>query len=158
MRALRLRPPTTGELASLSALCLRSKGWWGYDQAFLEACRAELTLTEADIEAGSLVLCEGDEGIAGVAQLALDDDGCFLEKLFVDPPRIGQGVGRALWSWSVDEARRLGVDTLIVEADPDAVPFYSRMGCTRAGSAPSGSVPGRMLPRLVYRVPVISAP
>lgn len=150
MSAFRVRPPTAAELAPLTELCLRSKGWWGYDDAFLEACRDELTLREADIESGSVVICEDDGGTAGLAQVCIDDDGCFLEKLFVDPPRIGGGVGRLLWCWSVDEARRLGAQTLIVEADPGAAPFYERMGCVPAGSVASGSIPGRTLPRFTY--------
>jgi hypothetical protein len=38
---------------------------------------------------------------------------------------------------------------LQIEADPDAVRFYQRMGARLAGSAASGSIPGRTLPRLI---------
>ena len=37
----------------------------------------------------------------------------------------------------------------MIEADPDAAPFYRRMGAQDVGLAPSGSIPGRMLPKLV---------
>ena len=37
MRALHLRPGRKGEARLLSDLALRSKGHWGYDQAFLDA-------------------------------------------------------------------------------------------------------------------------
>jgi hypothetical protein len=36
---VRLRAPRLDELEALSDLCLRSKAVWGYDAAFLEACR-----------------------------------------------------------------------------------------------------------------------
>ena len=39
---------------------------------------------------------------------------------------------------------------LRIEADPEAVPFYQRMGAKITGSAPSGSIPGRRLPLLRY--------
>lgn len=41
---------------------------------------------------------------------------------------------------------------LTVDADPDAAPFYRRMGARDDGQAASGSIPGRLLPRLVFDV------
>ena len=38
-------------------------------------------------------------------------------------------------------------------ADPFAAPFYRRMGMADVGMAPSGSIPGRMLPRLAMPLP-----
>ncbi|MEE8490728.1 MAG: hypothetical protein V3S60_03740 [Acidimicrobiia bacterium] len=35
-----IRPARRDELDLLSDLALRSKGFWGYDDDFLEACRA----------------------------------------------------------------------------------------------------------------------
>ena len=90
--------------------------------------------------------------MAGVAQVSHDDDGCFLEKLFVDPGFMERGIGRALFRWSRLVAAGFGAREMIVEADPDAVPFYRAMGCTPAGTAQSGSIPNRILPRLVCRL------
>ncbi len=147
---LTLRPPRPNELAAVTALCLRSKGHWGYDAAFLAACNDELTLTDADIEGDPVVVAIDARGMAGVAQVSIDGTGCYLEKLFVEPERMGEGIGARLFRWSVETARRLGARELIVEADPDAAAFYRRMGCVDAGKAPSGSIAGRKLPRLTY--------
>jgi hypothetical protein len=43
-----IRPARPDECELLSELALRSKGCWGYDAEFLEACRAELTLVPED--------------------------------------------------------------------------------------------------------------
>lgn len=147
--SVRLRHPASSDLADASALCLRSKAWWGYDDAFLAMCKTELTLTEADLARDRIIIAEDDRRMSGVAQVSMEDDGCYLEKLFVDTDRIGQGVGRILYDWAAKAARDLGAHELIVEADPDAVPFYERMGCVHAGEATSGSIPGRTLPRLI---------
>src|SRR3546814_11592237 len=40
-----LRLAKSSECGSLSALALRSKAYWGYDSAFLQACRDELTVS-----------------------------------------------------------------------------------------------------------------
>jgi hypothetical protein len=43
----------------------------------------------------------------------------------------------------------MGAHRMAIEADPDAAPFYRRMGAKDSGFAPSGSIPGRMLPKLI---------
>jgi SAM-dependent methyltransferase len=42
---------------------------------------------------------------------------------------------------------------LTIDADPHAEAFYVAMGAARVGESPSGSIPGRMLPRLELSVP-----
>lgn len=149
---MEIREPRLSELDHASGLCLRSKAYWGYDKAFMASCVDELTLTETDLAKDKVAIAIDQGSMAGVVQISNDEAGCFLEKLFVDPSRMGEGLGRNLFSWAVSAARELGAAEIIVEADPDAVPFYRRMGCVDAGFAPSGSIPGRQLPRLIYRL------
>jgi GNAT superfamily N-acetyltransferase len=68
--------------------------------------------------------------------------------LFVDPSAIGQGIGAALIAHLLDRARPLGFTVLTIDADPNAEAFYLARGAVRTGVIPSGSVPGRVLPRL----------
>ena len=143
-----IRPARLEELGALSALCLRSKAVWGYDAAFLEACAEELRLTKADLVETRLAVAEGDGAVLGVVQLAFSGRDAFLEKLFVEPGRLRGGIGRRLFHWAVAEARGAGASRLVIEADPDAEPFYRRLGARPIGSVPSGSVPGRLLPML----------
>lgn len=145
----KLRTPRTDELKALSALCLRSKAHWGYDADFMAACVAELTLTPDDLTTSSLQLAEDKTGLIGVAQVKmLDGETASLEALFIDPSRMGAGSGRLLFDWAAETARNLGARHLMIESDPDAAPFYIRMGAIRIGEAPSGSIPGRALPLL----------
>ena len=146
----RLRPPVPSELPALSNLCLTSKAYWGYDAAFMAACVEELTLKESDLETDPIVVLEDEDGIAGIAQLTFAPDGCYLEKLFIDPTRMGKGYGRHLYQWALQTATAKGADAMIVEADPGAAPFYERMGAARAGEVPSGSIAGRTLPRFIH--------
>ena len=144
-----LRPPREDELPALSALCLRSKAHWGYDEAFMSACVEELTLTPDVLTASHLQLAEDEHGHIGVAQIAMiDDTTASLEILFIEPERIGTGAGKLLFQWATEQARDLGAKSLMIEGDPDAAPFYRHMGAYDVGEAPSGSIPGRMLPLL----------
>lgn len=38
----------------------------------------------------------------------------------------------------------------MIDADPNAEPFYRAMGAVRIGATPSGSIPGRELPLLEF--------
>lgn len=144
-----LRASRADELAALTDLCLRSKAVWGYDRAFMDACRDELTLTQEDLRETTLQVAERDGAIVGVAQVSVDGANAHLEKLFVEPGQLRGGTGRALFDWAKVTAATLGAKHLVIEADPDAAPFYRRMGARDDGMVPSGSIPGRRLPRLV---------
>ncbi|MFC4859317.1 GNAT family N-acetyltransferase [Actinophytocola glycyrrhizae] len=147
---MRLRPARPGEAALLSALALRSKGHWGYDDAFLAACRDELTIAEGEVAARRTTVAELDGTVVGMYTLDGGPPAAELGQMFVDPGHIGRGVGRALWTHAVECARAAGIHTLTIDADPFAEAFYLAMGATRTGSVPSGSVPERELPRLTF--------
>lgn len=143
-------PPVSAELAELSALQLRSKAYWGYDAAFMAACKEELTLSQEDLSETALAAGEVDGALAGVAQVGSRGSDADLLALFVDPPFMGAGLGRALFDWCVAAARKVSQTQLLIDADPGAAPFYERMGATRIGTVPSGSIPGRELPLMSY--------
>lgn len=147
---MRLRPARADELAFLSALCLRSKAVWGYDKAFMSACREELTLTPGDLEETAIAVAEIDGNVLGLAQVSCEGDEAVLEKLFVEPDQLLAGAGACLFSWAAGKARELGAKTMVIDADPGAAAFYRRMGATDDGVAKSQSIPGRILPRLRF--------
>ena len=144
---LLIRAPEIDELPALSELCLRSKAVWGYDAAFIEACRAELSFAPSDL-VSSRIAVAAQESVLGVAQVRMVGRDADLQKLFVEPAALRGGVGKALFDWAIDAAREMGASRMIIEADPDAAPFYRRLGARDVGLAPSGSIAGRMLPKL----------
>lgn len=147
-----LRPARPEDAALVSELALRSKAHWGYDAAFLEACRAELTWTAEQCGSGDVVLAERDGRVVGFYALGLGaaPDRGELDACFVEPAVIGSGVGGVLLRGALAEARRRGWRRLALDADPGAEGFYLRHGARRVGEVPSGSVPGRLLPRLEF--------
>ena len=56
-----------------------------------------------------------------------------LEHLWVLPDWIGQGIGRTLFRHAAERAAARGALSLTIEADPNAEPFYRRMGAVRSG-------------------------
>lgn len=147
---MRVRPGRPSEAAELTGLALRSKGHWGYDEAFLAACRDELTMAPADIDRRRTAVAEEDGRVLGFTTLEGAPPAGVLGMMFVEPDALGRGVGRLLFGHVVAEARRLGFARFTIDADPNAEGFYRAMGAVRIGATPSGSVPGRELPLLEF--------
>lgn len=145
---MHLRPARPDDAEALTALALRSKAHWGYDAAFIEACRAELTVTPARIGSERMVVAEDDGRVVGFVAVAGDS----LEDLFADPDHIGTGIGSALLGAAIEIVRGAGHVALSIEADPHAADWYRSKGAVDVGTVPSGSVPGRRLPHL--RLPI----
>jgi GNAT superfamily N-acetyltransferase len=145
---LRFRAAIDTEAQLLSDLAFRAKGHWGYDAAFLEACRAELTIDPAPIRQGSVTVATRDDTVIGFYALEGEGRTGHLVDLFVEPDAIRTGVGSALIAHALQVARAARWERLRIEADPYARPFYERHGARLVGEVPSGSIPGRMLPLL----------
>lgn len=146
---IELRPARRDETTELTALCLRSKAVWGYDAAFMHACRDELTITADDLTSSFVEVAVIDGAVVGVAQVVMQAATADLAKLFVEPSMLRNGAGRALLNWAIALAQANNADTLTIEADPEAAGFYRRMGARDTGMVASGSIPGRMIPRLM---------
>jgi len=142
-----VRSARVGESQSLTALCVRSKAHWGYDEAFMRLSQASLTVSEAEIVERRVLVAERQGLVFGVARVEPDGE---LGLLFVDPRTMNRGAGRALFEAAVALARRLGAKRMAILADPNAAPFYERMGARLVSQAPSDAIPGRMLPLYEY--------
>jgi GNAT superfamily N-acetyltransferase len=150
---IQIREALPAEASRLTRLAMRSKAYWGYSDAFMAACRRELTVHPRDLLRGdrrcNLATREGK--IVGFYALERLPDGDFeLEALFVEPGHIGSGIGRMLMDHAIETATREGATQLIVQGDPNAAAFYAAAGGTRIGERASGSIPGRFLP--VYSI------
>lgn len=143
-----IRAPEPIECDAITLLCLRSKAYWGYDAAFMEACRSELSVSVENLTANYCRVACGEAQLIGFVEISVDEETAELEKLFVEPDAMGSGVGKALLEDAVLACKAMGVSKLAIAADPGAVPFYKRMGAEVIGETPSGSIAGRQLPLL----------
>lgn len=147
----KVRQARTDEAAELTALIFASKQSNGYDDAFMQACEDELRVQASDIANGSIWVI-GDAPLMGCATLVISPETGTGEvsSFFIHPDHKRQGVGRALWDHLLKQAKAQGIKTLELDADPAAVPFYEAMGWRVTGNSPSGSIPGRLLPKMAY--------
>lgn len=139
----------------LTNIAMGAKAYWGYDQAFMDSCRDELTVTVEDLKHADkyYLLVEQDGHVWGFATLNKSQGNtCELEALFVAPECIGQGMGKVLFTKAIDLAKNLDVDSVEIHSDPYAAEFYKRMGCIPSGWVTSQSISGRKLPVFIKRI------
>ena len=96
---LLVRRARPADAAALSDLAMRSKAVWGYDAAFMEACREELATTKEAIRANEIWIAERDQDLAGFYELIPDTLRRHGEvrMCFVDPAFLRQGIASVLW-------------------------------------------------------------
>lgn len=147
---LTIRSARPAEAEALTELVMRSKAHWGYSEEFMERCREELTVHAEEMVPLRMTVAEADGRVVAVASLDGEPPEGELMNLFVEPDMIGKGVGRRMFQHMADIARGVGIRTMVLDADPNAEPFYEAMGCVRVGVVPSGSIPGRTLNRYAF--------
>lgn len=142
-----IRTAESSEAELLSDLAWRSKAHWGYSDEFMESCRDELMYTPEQLAAGDFrVLEDGGEVRGFYALTKVSPDAVELEAMFVEPEHIGRGYGRALMDHALAEFEATGLSRLIIQADPNAAPFYEQAGAQQIGERASDSIEGRNLP------------
>jgi GNAT superfamily N-acetyltransferase len=158
--SLLLRKALVTEAPQLSELAFRSKAYWGYSNEFMAACREELAVPAHSIEdSGCWVIVAIDQtDVVGFYILENHSDSeVELGGLFVEPSRIGSGIGKALMQHASQQATRLGALKLIIQSDPNALEFYRAGGAVVIGEKESSSFPGRLLPLLEIRLVPVDA-
>jgi GNAT superfamily N-acetyltransferase len=148
-----IRAAQVEESEALAALACRSKAYWGYSEGFIEACRAELSVSPECIRRGDVFVLTAGATLIGFYTLeARSPERVELGHMFVEPGHIGRGFGRMLVEHVQATARRRGFASLVVQADPNAAPFYEAVGARRVGTRPSASITSRSLPVLELTV------
>ncbi|MDP9111179.1 MAG: GNAT family N-acetyltransferase [Candidatus Eremiobacteraeota bacterium] len=148
---VQLRRARPDEAGDLTALAMRSKASWGYDEAFMERVEPEMAVTLEMFSDSRIVVALDTGEMLGYYRLQLRGaDEAYLNDLFVAPSAIGTGIGRLLFESAVADARDAGSRALVFESDPNAEPFYLHLGATRTGRNQSPSDPKRLLPVMQY--------
>lgn len=142
--------PTDSEV--ITELTLRSKAYWNYDPAQVEAWRGDLTVSAEYIEANQVYkLMLNEECIGFYAYRALNDALVKLDFLFVEPKCIGKGYGKVLMNHCLQDLAQSNYQIVRLDADPNAEAFYKRCGFEVVGQLES-SIKDRFLPIMEKKV------
>jgi len=137
-----IRPATTADAASVSAILLEAARWlaetgqqmWKDNELLPER-------TAEDVQAGRFWVAECDGEIAGVVKFQLEDklfwpdvsqtDCAYVHRLAVKRKFAGGQVSAALLNWAVDRARSLGKKFLRLDCEASRArlrQIYERFG------------------------------
>jgi ribosomal protein S18 acetylase RimI-like enzyme len=143
-----IRRADPDEANALTNLTMRSKQSNGYDDAFMAACRKELTVTAELISLHEYWVADAGQ-LCGYACLSEGNHKTGeIHAFFIDPEWKRRGVGKLLWQKLLERAKAKGLISLHLDADPAAVPFYEAQGFKTICEVPSGSIAGRSLPHM----------
>ena len=121
------------EATALSQIAFAAKAYWGYPKRWMEIWKPQLTFSSEYFEKNESWVSETDGTPIAFYTLQVRDGTAWLENLFVSPEFMGKGIGKRLFLHAAELSRHLGYETLQLEADPNAVGFYERMGMHRIG-------------------------
>ena len=62
---MEIRKALIEERDQINAMIMRSKAHWGYDEAFMEACREELSLSAVRLLSDNLRVLANDNAVVG---------------------------------------------------------------------------------------------
>lgn len=147
---INLRTARPEESRALTRLAYASKRFWGYPEDWINLWRDQLTVSADYIKSQNVFVAVRGTEIVGMCALEGSDNTRDVGHFWVAPQEMGQGIGRRLWEYLVDEARSQGVRLLRIGSDPGAEGFYLKMGARRIGEIPSKPA-GRKLPLLEFQ-------
>jgi ribosomal protein S18 acetylase RimI-like enzyme len=125
------------EAKVMSQIALSAKAHWGYPKRWMEIWTPLLTYSAEYFEANKSWAAVLHNKPIGFYTLQAKHENAWIEDLWVLPEYIGQGVGRQLFLDAISRARQMGYKTLQLDADPNAVGFYEKMGMHKIGERPS---------------------
>jgi GNAT superfamily N-acetyltransferase len=134
---MEIRRATEEDADALTDLAHRAKAHWGYPASWMREWDPQLTIIPGYLEAHDVWVADRDGTILGMC--ALEDRGARwgMEHVWVEPSVHRGGIGRALVTRVLDEARRRHPGVVELLADPYASGFYERLGARLAGMVPA---------------------
>ncbi|MCH8969342.1 MAG: GNAT family N-acetyltransferase [Planctomycetes bacterium] len=128
------RAHSENDLAEVAELFREYAAWLALEKS---SCRIEKTISEFPGQYGPpdgclLLARQDDRPVGCVALRRFDDDTCEMKRLHVRPAHRGRGIGKALATEIIDEARRLGYHKMRLDSIADrmaeAVSLYRALG------------------------------
>lgn len=132
-----IRRVLPNEADVLSQVALSAKAHWDYPDHWMKIWKPQLTFSSAYFEENESWVAEADNTPIAFYTLQDRNGKAWIENLWVLPEYIGKGVGKILFSHAVELARQRGYNSLQLEADPNAVGFYEKMGMYKIGERKS---------------------
>lgn len=117
----------------LTHIAMAAKAHWGYPDHWMEIWQPQLTFSPEYFMENESWAAVVNESLVGFYTLQVKNGKSWIENLWVLPEFIGKGIGKMLFLHAVELSRRRGNRVLQLEADPNALGFYEKMGMHKVG-------------------------
>lgn len=134
---IHIRRAHPADANALTVIAISAKRHWGYPERWIEIWRPQLTFSPQYFEENESWAAVMNGAPVAFYTLQEQQGNAWLENLWVLPEWMGRGIGKRLFLHAVDMARQRGYTLLQLEADPNAVGFYEKMGMRRVGERQS---------------------
>ncbi len=135
---IRIRPCRDEEGERLREIAIAAKSHWGYDIDRVRAWAAMGDFSSHGLRSKDVHVAETGGRVVGWTALIQRDDVCWLDDLWIDPEWIGKGIGSRLFRHALERGRELGARRIELEAEPNALGFYEKMGARFLRDSPPG--------------------
>ena len=121
------------EADRLSQIAIAAKRHWNYPEHWMLLWIPQLTFGSAYFKEHESWAAELNGEVIAFYTIQERESNAWLDNIWVLPKYIGQGVGKDLFLHVVARSRELGYRTLKLDAEPNAVGFYEKMGMRKVG-------------------------
>jgi ribosomal protein S18 acetylase RimI-like enzyme len=130
---IQIVPAKPEQAEALTQIALAAKAYWGYPEPWMEQWKSQLTFTSNYVEENESWVAEIKGAPVAFYTLLEKDGNAWIENLWVDPRSIGKGLGKKLFLHALELSRQRGFKTLRLEAEPNALGFYKKLGMKKTG-------------------------
>jgi len=133
LREIKIRQAIPEDAEVLSRIAYSAKAYWGYPDRWMEIWKPELDFTPEYFLIKESWVAEIGHKLVAFYTLQAKEGNAWIENLWASPKFIGKGIGKHLFLHALSRSRELGHSKLQLEADPNAVGFYEKMGMKKIG-------------------------
>lgn len=125
---IQIRRAIPADADVLTRIAIAAKRHWDYPERWMQIWAPQLTFSPGYFDENESWVAEADGIPAAFYTLQEKDGNGWIENLWVSPVFIGKGIGRRLFLHASARSRSKGHLILRLEADPNALGFYQKMG------------------------------
>jgi len=130
---IKFRRALPEDAATLSHIAFSAQAYWGYPEHWMEIWKPQLTFLPEYFKENESWIAELENIPLAFYTLQKKKHIAWIENLWVLPEHIGKGIGRQLFLHALNRSREMGYLILQLEADPNTVGFYEKMGMYKVG-------------------------
>jgi GNAT superfamily N-acetyltransferase len=128
-----IRQALPEEADVLSHIAFSAKAYWGYPEKWLGIWKPQLTFPLEYFEENESWVIEADNKPIAFYTLQQKNSNAWIDNLWVLPTYSGMGIGKGLFLHALSRSRLKGHLVLQLEADPNTLGFYGKMGMYQIG-------------------------